>query len=367
MIVFLCYIIILSTIYLGVLFMKMPNIFYQIILLVIFTSVPAMSQAQYKWVPYAGDPKFLALEDGIDNGRIIYHQLAQNSSALAGNRGLMFNATLFAFPSLTGSFAWSQVRVNIGKISFYPHIFTFDKGTSSLSLAILYNISRVSPVRGVRTRPSFTPTSLLQLEKEKMNFTKLKFVSEGYEAEILLQPGNQETELSLSDYDVNYNYWIKSTPTQKEAMALRTFFARPLKTFNVRAYSDKGYLDTTLAGAQVTALGDIFVSTVDLYQRLIDPNYINTPPPTNAVVVKKPVVKKVAPKPVAKKAVAKKPAPKKKAVAKKPAPKKKAVAKKPAPKKKPVAKKKPTRKKATPKKVVTTNRRPKVTRVVKPT
>ena len=356
MIVFLCYIIILSTIYLGVLFMKMPNIFYQIILLVIFTSVPAMSQAQYKWVPYAGDPKFLALEDGIDNGRIIYHQLAQNSSALAGNRGLMFNATLFAFPSLTGSFAWSQVRVNIGKISFYPHIFTFDKGTSSLSLAILYNISRVSPVRGVRTRPSFTPTSLLQLEKEKMNFTKLKFVSEGYEAEILLQPGNQETELSLSDYDVNYNYWIKSTPTQKEAMALRTFFARPLKTFNVRAYSDKGYLDTTLAGAQVTALGDIFVSTVDLYQRLIDPNYINTPPPTNAVVVKKPVVKKVAPKPVAKKAVAKKPAPKKKA-----------VAKKPAPKKKPVAKKKPTRKKATPKKVVTTNRRPKVTRVVKPT
>ena len=344
--------------------MKMPNIFYQIFLLVIFTIIPVISQAQYKWTPYTGDPKFLALEDGIDKGRIIYHQLAQNSSSLAGNRGLLFNATLFAFPSLTGSFAWSQVRVNVGKISFYPHIFTFDKGTSSLSLAILYNISRVSPVRGVRTRPSFTPTSLLQLEKEKMNFTKLKFVSEGYEAEILLQPGNQETELSLSDYDVNYNYWIKSTPTQKEAMALRTFFARPLKTFNVRAYSDKGYLDTTLSGAQVASLGDIFVSTVDLYQRLIDPNYINTPPPTNAVVAKKPVAKK----PVAKKAVAKKPAPKKKAVAKKPAPKKKAVAKKPAPKKKPIAKKKPVRRrKQTPRKVVTTNRRPKVTRVVKPT
>ena len=347
--------------------MKMPNIFYQIFLLVIFTIIPVISQAQYKWTPYAGDPKFLALEDGIDKGRIIYHQLAQNSSSLAGNRGLLFNATLFAFPSLTGSFAWSQVRVNVGKISFYPHIFTFDKGTSSLSIAILYNISRVSPVRGVRTRPSFTPTSLLQLEKEKMNFTKLKFVSEGYEAEILLQPGNQETELSLSDYDVNYNYWIKSTPTQKEAMALRTFFARPLKTFNVRAYSDKGYLDTTLDGAQVAALGDIFVSTVDLYQRLIDPNYINTPPPTNAVVVPKPAPKKkvVAKKPAPKKkAVAKKPAPKKKAVAKKPAPKKKVVAKKPAPKKKPVARRK---KRTTQKKMVTTNRRPKVTRVVKPT
>ena len=315
-----------------------------------------VSQAQYKWTPYAGDPKFLALEDGIDKGRIIYHQAAQNSSSLAGNRGLLFNATLFAFPSLTGSFAWSQVRVNVGKISFYPHIFTFDKGTSSLSLAILYNISRVSPVRGVRTRPSFTPTSLLQLEKEKMNFTKLKFVSEGFEAEILLQPGNQETELSLSDYDVNYNYWIKSSPTQKEAMALRTFFARPLKTFNVRAYSDKGYLDTTLSGAQVTALGDIFVSTVDLYQRLIDPNYINTVPTnTNVVVEKKPVAKK----PVAKKPVAKKPAAKK-PVAKKP------VAKKPEPKK-PVAKKRPVRKRQTPKKVVTTNRRPRVTRVVKPT
>ncbi len=336
--------------------MKKPNIFYQIFLLVIFTILPIVSQAQYKWTPYAGDPKFLALEDGIDKGRIIYHQAAQNSSSLAGNRGLLFNATLFAFPSLTGSFAWSQVRVNVGKISFYPHIFTFDKGTSSLSLAILYNISRVSPVRGVRTRPSFTPTSLLQLEKEKMNFTKLKFVSEGFEAEILLQPGNQETELSLSDYDVNYNYWIKSSPTQKEAMALRTFFARPLKTFNVRAYSDKGYLDTTLSGAQVTALGDIFVSTVDLYQRLIDPNYINTVPTnTNVVVEKKPVAKK----PVAKKPVAKKPAAKK-PVAKKP------VAKKPEPKK-PVAKKRPVRKRQTPKKVVTTNRRPRVTRVVKPT
>ena len=261
--------------------MKIPNLFYQTLLLTIFTLIPTVSQAQYKWITYTGDPKFLSLEDGIDRGRILYHQLAQNSSSLAGNRGMMFNATLFAFPSLTGSFAWSQIRVNIGKISFYPHIFNFDKGTSSLSIAILYNISRVSPVRGVRTRPSFSPTSLLQLEKEKMNFIKLKFVSEGFEADLLLQTKNQETELSLSDYDINYNYWLKSSPSQKEAMQLRTFFARPLTSFKVRAYSDKGYLDTTLSGAQVDSLGDVFVSTIDLYQRLIDPNYINTVKNTN--------------------------------------------------------------------------------------
>lgn len=250
-----------------------------LLLLLIFSMISANSAfAQYKWTIYSGDPTFMTLEDSIDNGRIIYHKNAENNSTTTGNRGVLFETTFFAFPSLTGSFAWSQVRVNIGKLSFYPHIFTIDRGTSTLAIAILYNISRVSPVRGIRTRPSFTPASLLQLEKEKMNFTKIKFVSEGFSTELIMQARNQETELSLSDYDVNYNYWLKSTPNQKEVIDLRTFFARPLKSFKVRAYSDKGYLDTTLTGAKVQILGDVFVRTIDLYQRLIDPNYVNKDP-----------------------------------------------------------------------------------------
>lgn len=245
------------------------------ILLGLLCSMPLSMFAQYKWTVYTGDPTFMTLEDGIDNGRIIYHKDAENNSSLTGNRGVLFDTTFFAFPSLTGSFTWSQVRINVGKISFYPSIYTFENGTSVLSLAILYNISRVSPVRGVRTRPSFTPTSLLQLEKEKMNFTKIKFVSEGFSTDVLLQAANQETELTLSDYDVNYNYWLKSTPNKKESMGLRTFFARPLKSFKVRAYSDKGYLDTTLSGKKISILGDVFVKSVDLYMRLVNPNYVN--------------------------------------------------------------------------------------------
>ncbi len=293
------------------------------------------THAQYKWSVYTGDPTFKALEDGIDKGRIIYHKDAENNLTISGNRGVMFQSSLFAFPSLTGSFAWSQVRVNIGKIAFYPHIYTFDKGTSALSVAILYNISRVSPVRGIRTRPSFSPTSLLQLEKEKMNFIKLKFVSEGFNTDLALQTANQETELSLSDYDINYNYWLKSSPTAKEVVGLRTFFARPLKSFKLRAYSDKGYLDTTLDGSLLPTLGDVFVKTVDLYQRLIDPNYVNTN--------NKPDAKK---KPAAKKRVKKKQPPKKKPVVKK-----KRVKRPP---------------KAVNRKVVTTNKRPKTKRVVRP-
>ncbi|MGL4388132.1 MAG: hypothetical protein ACRCTJ_01900 [Brevinema sp.] len=250
----------------------------KLLILAILLITPSGLFAQYKWTVYSGDPTFQTLEDSIDNGRIIYHKNAKNNSTTTGNRGVLFDTTFFAFPSLTGSFAWSQVRVNIGKLSFYPHIFTLDRGTSTLAIATLYNISRVSPVRGIRTRPSFTPASLLQLEKEKMNFTKIKFVSEGFSTELVLQARNQETELSLSDYDVNYNYWLKSTPNQKEVVDLRTFFARPLKSFKVRAYSDKGYLDTTLTGAKVQVIGDVFVRTIDLYQRLVDPNYVNIDP-----------------------------------------------------------------------------------------
>ncbi|MGL4561228.1 MAG: hypothetical protein ACRCV0_02930, partial [Brevinema sp.] len=254
---------------------------YKLCIIAILLAVPHALFGQYKWTVYSGDPTFKTLEDSIDNGRIIYHKDAENNSTTTGNRGVLFETTFFAFPSLTGSFAWSQVRVNVGKLSFYPHIFTLDRGTSTLAIAILYNISRVSPVRGIRTRPSFTPASLLQLEKEKMNFTKIKFVSEGFATELVLQSRNQETELSLSDYDVNYNYWLKSTPNQKEVVDLRTFFARPLKLFKVRAYSDKGYLDTTLTGLKVQTLGDVFVKSIDLYQRLVDPNYVNKP--TNTV------------------------------------------------------------------------------------
>ncbi|MGL5956295.1 MAG: hypothetical protein ACRC0X_06795 [Brevinema sp.] len=245
--------------------------------LILLSIIPQLSYGQYKWETYTGDAEFMSLEDSIDKGRILYHKLAENNSSITGKRGILFNATLFSFPSLTGSFSWSQVQVNAGRISFYPHIYTFDNGTSALAVAFLYNISRVSPIRGIRTRPSFSPASLLQLERDKMNFSRLKFVSEGFETDLLLQTGNQETELSLSDYDVNYNYWLKSSPTQKETAGLRTFFARPLTSFKIRAYSDKGYLDTTLDSGQVKTLSDIFIKTVDLYQRLIDPNYINRP------------------------------------------------------------------------------------------
>ncbi|MGL4676886.1 MAG: hypothetical protein ACRCWI_04370 [Brevinema sp.] len=243
--------------------------------LLLFFIIPQLSFGQYKWESYTGDAEFMSLEDSIDKGRILYHKLAENNSSITGRRGILFNTTLFSFPSLTGSFSWSQVQVNAGRISFYPHIYTFDNGTSALAIAFLYNISRVSPIRGIRTRPSFSPASLLQLERDKMNFSRLKFVSEGFETDLLLQTGNQETDLSLSDFDVNYNYWLKSNPTQKEVAGLRTFFARPLTSFKIRAYSDKGYLDTTLDNSQVKTLSDIFIKTVDLYQRLIDPNYIN--------------------------------------------------------------------------------------------
>lgn len=317
--------------------MKFSVYFLYTFFVVFFINFPTISHSQYKWTKYSGDPAFMSLEDDIDKGRILYHKLAQNNSSIAGNRGLLFNSTLFAFPSLTGSFSWSQVRVNAGKISFYPHIYTFDNGTSAFAIAILYNISRVSPIRGVRTRPSFSPASLLQLEKDKMNFSRLKLVSEGFETDLILQPGNQETELSLSDFDVNYNYWLKSSPTQKETVGLRTFFARPLTSFRIRAYSDKGYLDTTLKGAHVKTLSDIFVKTVDLYQRLIDPNYVNE-------LKKKAEAAKKAAETNAKPAEAKK---------------------KGAPaKKKPAAK----RKKRQPqkKRVVSTNKRPRTTRVVRP-
>jgi len=309
------------------------------ILLGFLCSIPLFIFAQYKWTVYTGDPMFMTLEDGVDNGRIIYHKAAENSSSLTGNRGVLFDTTFFAFPSLTGSFTWSQVRINIGKISFYPSIFTFENGTSVLSLAILYNISRVSPIRGVRTRPSFTPTSLLQLEKEKMNFSKVKFVSEGFSTDIILQTGNQETELTLSDYDVNYNYWLKSTPNKKESLGLRTFFARPLKSFKIRAYSDKGYLDTTLSGRKISVLGDVFVKSVDLYLRLVDPNYVNTMSKKND---KKEKVSNEKKKPVVKKPAAKR---------------------RRRPRRNTQARRKPTTIK---KNVVTTNKRPRTTRVVRP-
>ncbi|MGL4367783.1 MAG: hypothetical protein ACRCTQ_05855 [Brevinemataceae bacterium] len=305
------------------------------ILLGILCLLPITNFAQYKWTIYTGDPIFMTLEDSIDRGRIIYHKEAKNSVTSTGNRGLLFDTTFFAFPSLTGSFAWSQVRVNIGKISFYPHIYTMDQGTSYLSVAIFYNLSRVAPVRGVRTRPSFTPTSLLQLEKEKMNFLKLKFVSEGFSTELKLQTANQETELNLSDYDVNYNYWLKANPNKKETVGLRTFFARPLKSFKVRAYSDKGYMDTTLSGTKVQVLGEIFVKSIDLYQRLVDPNYVNKKPAGGAAP---PRTKAAAP-------------PQQAAQTPKP-PQKRRVTN--------------TQQQTSQKKVVTTNRRPQATKVARP-
>ncbi|SFB74260.1 hypothetical protein SAMN02745150_00534 [Brevinema andersonii] len=320
----------------------------------------AQNNGQHKWTVYTGDPAFLTLADTIDKGRVIYHKDAQNFSAVAGNRGVLFTTTFVAFPSLNGSFSWSQVRINEGTLSFYPHIFTVDGGESTLSLAILYNIARVSPVRGVRTRPSFSPTSILQLEKEKMNFTRLKFVSEGFSTTLNLQTANQETELSLSDYEVNYTYWLKSRPNKKEADDLRAFFKRPLKSFKLRAYSDKGYLDTTLDGPKLVTLGDVFVKSIDLYERLVDPRS-----PLNRTPRQAPAQTNAAPKkpaaPAQTNAAPKKPAApaRTNAAPKKPA----APARTNAAPKKPAAKPAPKTQQV---KKVTTNKRPQTTKVVKP-
>lgn len=321
----------------------------------------AQNNGQHKWTVYTGDPAFLTLADTIDKGRVIYHKDAQNFSAVAGNRGVLFTTTFVAFPSLNGSFSWSQVRINEGTLSFYPHIFTVDGGESTLSLAILYNIARVSPVRGVRTRPSFSPTSILQLEKEKMNFTRLKFVSEGFSTTLNLQTANQETELSLSDYEVNYTYWLKSRPNKKEADDLRAFFKRPLKSFKLRAYSDKGYLDTTLDGPKLLTLGDVFVKSIDLYERLVDPRSPLNRTPRQAPAAKPaaPVRTNAQPKPAAARTNTK-PKPAAARTNTKPKP---AAARTNAAPKRPAAKPAPKTQQV---KKVTTNKRPQTTRVVKP-
>ncbi len=319
-------------------------------LLVIMFAISLPSYSQYHWTVYTGDQNFVSLEDTIDKGCVLYHKLAQNNLSITGNRGVLFNnVKFFVFPSLTGSFSWSQVQVSTGKISFYPHIYTFKNGTTTLAIAIMFNVSRVDPVRGIRTRPSMSPSTISQLERERMDFSHLKFVTEGFETSLMVQKAVQETELLLNDYEVSYNYWVKSAPSGPETDGILTFFNRPMTSFRIRSYSDKGYLDTSLSGGQVTTLRDIFVKTINLYQRLTNTNYVMANTNTNTNVA----TNTNATTNAATNATTNAAAPAKKAPAKKAPAKKAAAAKAPA-------------KKAPDKKVVTTNQRPKTTRVVTP-
>ncbi len=249
--------------------MKISIKFLSILVLLFTVSLP--SYGQYKWVMYSSDQDFVALQDTIDKGSVIFHKLAQNNSSVTGHKGVFFNnVKIFEFPSLTTSFTRSASQIRGGQVSVYPHIFTASNGAATLSVATMLNVAHVDPVKGMRTRPSISPESISKIENDSITFSKLKFVTGDRSVEIALQTNLQETDLLIDDYEVTYSYWLKSAPTTKELEEMLTFFTNSMMSLQVRAYGDKGYLDTTLEGKQLDNLRIALSRTLELNKKIND-------------------------------------------------------------------------------------------------
>ncbi len=306
-------------------YMKCCINFLSILVLSLFT-LTSLSFSQYKWTDFntnINTTDFEVLNDAIDRGSVIHHKLAQNKSSITGYKGVFFNKVkLLEFPTINSSFSGLASRIRAGQISIYPHIYTTSNGSATFALATMYNVSHVDPVRGMRTRPSISPETVSKIENESLIFSKLKFLVNDATIEINLQTNLQETNLLWDDYEVTYNYWLKSIVSTADIDNLLKIFNMPLTTLTIRAYTDKGHLDTTLEGKQLDNLRTAMIQTITLYKSMAPP----PPPPT-------------------------------------PAPKATAVR---APVKKAPVKKAPVKKQAPATRTVNTNARPKTTRVVKP-
>lgn len=219
---------------------------------------------QYKWTRFADNPNFEVMSDPIDSSQIIYHKDAENNWNPANDKGILFSTHFRYYPSPNSSIEWINEIKKKGRISFYPHIYNEQDGKSSLLIAILYYIEKAVSYKNAYNAPDFIRSDILEFNNQKMNFEKIKFISGDFVLSLPMNITEQEIDVRKNGNFLNYIYWIKSDIDLKKLKEIKSFFRNPFETLQIRAYTDKGYIDTEMEGRKMKNLSEIFMETSSL-------------------------------------------------------------------------------------------------------